>query len=69
MTHKQIFEKANKLAIEHKKLCDLLADIENEKFGFEFASTDSDLIIDAVNYGNCKMDFEDYLKEMENFKN
>lgn len=65
MTHRQIYNKAAKLAKQHKALCDLLAEIENEKFGFEFAETDSDPIIDTINYGTDSYSFDDYLKEME----
>lgn len=65
MTHRQIYNKAAKLAKEHKDFCDLLANIENKKFGFEFASTDSDRIIDTINYGIDSYDFDEYLKEMK----
>lgn len=67
-THREIYNEAKRLAKEHKSLCDQLADIENKKFGFEFASTDSDEIIDTINYGTSDYPFDNYIKEMNFYK-
>jgi hypothetical protein len=68
MTHKEIYDMAKKLAKLHKDTCDMLADFELEKYGFEFAETDSDRIIDTINYGIDDYDFKDYDKEMRHYK-
>lgn len=68
MTHREIYNKAKKAAKEHYHFCFLLGNIENEKFGFEFAETDSDKIIDSVNYGIDDYDFDSYIKEMKFYK-
>lgn len=68
MKHKEIYDMAKKLAKLHKETCDILATIEIEKYGFEFAVTDSDRIIDTINYGTDDYDFKDYHKEMTLYK-
>lgn len=68
MTHKEAYRKAAKLALEHQKACAVLAEFENEIFGFEFACTDSDPIIDTINYGVDNYSFEEYLDEMNFYK-
>lgn len=68
MTHRQIYEKAKMLAKKHKQICDLLGEIEQKKFGFEFSDTDSDQIIDTINYGTGSYPFDDYIKEMTFYK-
>lgn len=68
MTHKEIYDTAKKLARMHKEMCDALADIEIKKYGFEFSDTDSDKIIDTINYGTDNYSFEDYNEEMKYYK-
>ena len=68
LTHKQIYNKAKKLSQELHIYCNLLGDFENKLYGFEFAETDSDAIIDTINYGIQDLSFDDYIKEMEFYK-
>lgn len=68
MTHRRIYNEAKRLARLHLKYCSLLGEIEQEMFGFEFADTDSDQIIDSVNYGTQDYSFEEYLEEMKFYK-
>lgn len=68
MTHKEIYNSAKKFAHFHRLMCDALAKIELKKFGFEFAETDSDRIIDTINYGMDGLSFEDYVKEMKHYQ-
>lgn len=68
MTHKQAYNRAKKLARQHFEACNELAEHENEVFGFEFPETDSDGIIDTINYGTANQSFETYKKEMEYYK-
>lgn len=68
MTHKEIYNKAKKAAKEHQEYCFLLGNIEQELFGFEFAETESDAIIDTINYGTQSLSFESYLEEMKFYK-
>lgn len=67
MTHKEIYNNAKKFAHFHRLMCDALAKIELKKFGFEFAETDSDRIIDTINYGTDGLSFEDYIEEMNHY--
>jgi len=67
MTHEEIYNKCKEFAHLHRIMCDKLARIEKSKFGFEFADTDSDRIIDSVNYGTDGLPFEDYMKEMQHY--
>ena len=68
MTHRQIYDRAKKLAMQHRRYCDLLAKIERKKYGFEFAETDNDRIIDSVNYGTDSYSFEAYVSDMKDYK-
>lgn len=68
MTHKETYDKLREVAKLHHQLCFLLGQIEQKKYGFEFAETDSDKIIDTLNYGHDDYSFEDYKKEMEFYK-
>lgn len=68
MTHKQAYKKAAELAKQHRFACDELAKFELDKWGFEFAETDSDPIIDTINYGIDSCSFEEYVEHMEYYK-
>jgi len=59
---------ASKLARNHREVIDLLCRIEVEKYGFEFAQTDDDQIIDTLNYGTSSLSFEGYQNAMKDYK-
>jgi hypothetical protein len=68
MTHRQLYDKAKKLAWQHRIAVDILCSFERKKYGFEFAETDSDAIIDTINYGTDSYSFDEYKTEMKYFK-
>lgn len=66
--HKELYELASKLAEQHRQVIDLVCQIEIKKYGFEFAQTDNDEIIDTLNYGTSKLSFENYNEIMQDCK-
>lgn len=68
MTHRQIYNRIAELSREHLELANLLSAKERKKFGFEFAETDSDRIIDTLNYGIDSYSFDAYIEEMKFYK-
>lgn len=68
MNPKRLYERAVKLARQSKEANDALCEYELKKYGFEFANTDDDDIIDALNYGTLQLTYEEYCAKMEQYK-
>lgn len=68
MTHRKIYDELKECAKKHKELGFLLGQKEQKKYGFEFAETDSDKIIDTLNYGIDDYSFDSYNNEMLFYK-
>jgi hypothetical protein len=68
MTHKEVYNRIKKNAQERLRLSRILAEFEQSVFGFEFPETNSDIIIDTLNYGIADYSYENYIKEMNFYK-
>lgn len=67
-THKELYELASKISEQHRHIINLICEIEIKKYGFEFAQTDNDEIIDTLNYGTSKLSFDAYTEIMKDHK-
>ena len=65
---KALFNKKKKLVQELNNIGCLLDREIDERWGFHYSQTDSDPIIDTLDYGTSSIDYKDFVERMHEFK-
>ena len=65
---KALFNKKKKLEKQSKEIGCLLDKEIEERWGFHYSQTDSDPMIDTLDYGTENIDYKEFVERMDEFK-
>jgi hypothetical protein len=65
---KALFNKKKKLLKQLNDVGYLLDEQINIRWGFHYSQTDSDPIIDTLDYGTSNIDYKEFVERMDDFK-
>jgi hypothetical protein len=65
---KSLFNKKKKLIKQLNEIGYLLDKEIEERWGFHYSQTDSDPMIDTLDYGTFDISYKDFVDRMDNFK-
>jgi hypothetical protein len=65
---KALFNKKKKLLKQLNDVGYLLDEQINIRWGFHYSQTDSDPMIDTLDYGTSNIDYKEFVERMDNFK-
>ena len=65
---KALFNKKKKLVQELNDVGRVLDEKIREKWGFHYSQTDSDPMIDTLDYGAADLDYKGFVEMMDDFK-
>ena len=67
-TMRQLFEDKKKFVLKTHEIGRTLDRLIEEKWGFHYSETDSDSIIDTLDYGTSSISFSDFRERMDEYK-